>query len=715
MSANKRRSSVGFALSPSKRRSNFGQASSDTPHSRRHSIMDSMGSDNVFMDVPANNDEQEKKERQLSRLQQQMQSRNFSSPSATPGDRRKSLSSVAGLTNQQLSDHYSKCIQLSAENKISMKNAFNLQLIDYMSEMLRRKDSDMNNFQVASCTLDASTKIYAYRVDSIHTDTLKMAGGLGRTQDKEKNRDDEDDTAGEEGPDGEKKKRKIKKKAVIETNIKNLNVTQFDLEFEVDPLFKKTSAQFDEGRSGSGQFLSTLQLLDDSCQMVLDSETILMDMLRDKVPEKTELVLIPKPEDLSQRLICPTFAPFEFTSWKVGDEDSFCDVSRLKDKEEEDDQDAHRFDVNAVPEPLDDDPYFDADDTEGIDHITGVDDDENGTVMTIGQEGCQRAPPPLMEAVHLKEHLATNPSEYSYFDSRVMSAWAGPGHWRIKALSKVRNMKSQSEDGKKKKKEFVSLVYEEQEDPEITKLFAVTRKATKLTQTTFKLWSRDKTTLPVDLHYDGRSFTKLFGRPAIIIRRQQKAAEVDDSVQEYDYDNQNDRDNYCADVDDGASGYGDHTAGYDMTDLFSQTVMGSQPATGEDPDNKGMHFLDNLVAAPNRVAKINIGYARTAKKVDMKKLKSTIWNLLADPSTNKENEKGSENHVQPDAQQDKMDPNYKIDFTRMYKDLPAKLSSKMTENLSVPLAFIALLHLANEHSLKLDSDGNMKDFTILQG
>lgn len=66
--------------------------------------------------------------------------------------------------------------------------------------------------------------------------------------------------------------------------------------------------------------------------------------------------------DLSQRLICPTFAPFEFTSWKVGDEDSFCDVSRLKDKEEEEDQDAHRFDVNAVPEPLDDDPYFDADD-----------------------------------------------------------------------------------------------------------------------------------------------------------------------------------------------------------------------------------------------------------------------------------------------------------------------------------------------------------------
>ena len=33
--------------------------------------------------------------------------------------------------------------------------------------------------QVASCTLDASAKIYAGRVDSIHADTYKMLGGLG--------------------------------------------------------------------------------------------------------------------------------------------------------------------------------------------------------------------------------------------------------------------------------------------------------------------------------------------------------------------------------------------------------------------------------------------------------------------------------------------------------------------------------------------------------
>jgi condensin complex subunit 2 len=68
-----------------------------------------------------------------------------------------------GLTAAQLAEHYNNCIKLSAENKISTKNAFNLQLIDYMASMIKQKESDMSNFQVAAGTLDASTKIYAYR------------------------------------------------------------------------------------------------------------------------------------------------------------------------------------------------------------------------------------------------------------------------------------------------------------------------------------------------------------------------------------------------------------------------------------------------------------------------------------------------------------------------------------------------------------------------
>ena len=57
----------------------------------------------------------------------------------------------------------------------------------------------------------------------------------------------------------QKKKRRLKKSATVEKNLKNINVNKFELEFDVDPLFKKTSSQFDSG-SGGNQFLATLQV-----------------------------------------------------------------------------------------------------------------------------------------------------------------------------------------------------------------------------------------------------------------------------------------------------------------------------------------------------------------------------------------------------------------------------------------------------------------------
>ena len=43
--------------------------------------------------------------------------------------------------------------------------------------------------------------------------------------------------------EGNKKKsrKRLKKSSTVEKNLKNINVAKFELEFEVDPLFKKTS------------------------------------------------------------------------------------------------------------------------------------------------------------------------------------------------------------------------------------------------------------------------------------------------------------------------------------------------------------------------------------------------------------------------------------------------------------------------------------------
>ena len=97
---------------------------------------------------------------------------------------------VSGYSAAQLADLYSTCMKLSAENKINQKNAFHLQLIDYMAEMMKtKKSSELDNFQAASCALDASAKIYAHRVDNVHSDTLKLAGGVGKSaEEKNENR-----------------------------------------------------------------------------------------------------------------------------------------------------------------------------------------------------------------------------------------------------------------------------------------------------------------------------------------------------------------------------------------------------------------------------------------------------------------------------------------------------------------------------------------------
>lgn len=47
-----------------------------------------------------------------------------------------------------------------------------------MSSMLRRHDARMDNLQTASTVVDASARIYSFRVDAVHHDVLKMAGGL---------------------------------------------------------------------------------------------------------------------------------------------------------------------------------------------------------------------------------------------------------------------------------------------------------------------------------------------------------------------------------------------------------------------------------------------------------------------------------------------------------------------------------------------------------
>lgn len=713
-----------------------------------------------------NDDAAERRQRRLSKAT----SVTLQSP-ATPrsasrlDSERSQTGGTNGLTNGQLKDLYSNCIKLSTENKINAKNAFGLHLIDYMQDLIKTvKEGDMTNFQVASCTLDASAKIYAGRVDSIHAQAYKMLGGLGRAENQD---GDENAVEGngeeQQGPQKTKKAANHKPGNTIETNLKNLNVNQFDLAFEVDPLFHKTSAAFDEGGTG-GLLLNHLFVRDDSCELLLDSASVTM-ATRDvssegQTTQDNSMVDLSELRDVYRRVnfeglqICPHFADFEFTNWTRNGEVN-TNYSRMMTEMETNE---HAFDINApatepecdYPETMGDD-YGDDDLPDmGDDVEYGRDGCENvfhnpicnaSLAFTDGQEArmvtSQDARVTLGSAAttagSLCLELSSQPSDYSYFKSDFMSTWAGPQHWRLrskfsKGLANSISTADQQNKKKRARKEPFTIKFDSEVD--FTTNFSNGRAATTLSKSTLAKYTADKTTLPEDLHYDADKLFRLFIKPKIMVKRQVQAQTElrDDGTAWYNYDNANDCANYCPDLQEGDDGDddnvfdgGDRSEDVPGGDFTQAEFPMSQDTTFGDSSSQALSFTnesvvdqtlftgDGLVAQPNKVQKIDIGYAKTAKKMDVKRLKSVMWGLLTD--NNQENKE----NVPVDQQRNEKEESVVsqiCSFKELYDKLPGKLSKNMSKNLSVSIAFVCILHLANEKCLKMTGDPGMSDFFI---
>ena len=127
-------------------------------------------------------------------------------------------------SEQHLGDMYKKAIRMNAENRINATNSWNLRLIENIDKFLedeqetespsssrsnspelvdesggpladatntsgsvksRKNNTEKRvNFTKASCTLDASVKIYSYRVDDVHLTSYKVLANLNRTDTK---------------------------------------------------------------------------------------------------------------------------------------------------------------------------------------------------------------------------------------------------------------------------------------------------------------------------------------------------------------------------------------------------------------------------------------------------------------------------------------------------------------------------------------------------
>ena len=130
---------------------------------------------------------------------------------------------------QELGEMYKKAIQLNAENKLNSKNSWGLRLIENLDKFLEEDETVDNekekrvNFTKASCTWDASVKIYSYRVDDVHLSSYKVLANLNRNDDNKKNSkvsvDHENDGDGENKKPPPLERRSGGVTETIETNL----------------------------------------------------------------------------------------------------------------------------------------------------------------------------------------------------------------------------------------------------------------------------------------------------------------------------------------------------------------------------------------------------------------------------------------------------------------------------------------------------------------
>lgn len=87
---------------------------------------------------------------------------------------------LSDLRGEELTRYIQNCVQLAQGNKISIKNAFDIKLIDQMMTVARestRKNDEgecSTNFPFVSVSLSASAKVYGYRVDTVHQEATRL-------------------------------------------------------------------------------------------------------------------------------------------------------------------------------------------------------------------------------------------------------------------------------------------------------------------------------------------------------------------------------------------------------------------------------------------------------------------------------------------------------------------------------------------------------------
>ncbi|KAL2738937.1 hypothetical protein V1478_001503 [Vespula squamosa] len=619
----------------------------------------------------------------------------LSTPLSTKvNEKRRSLGLgfLAQMSEPQMSELISQCIKLNAENKINAKNAFSLEMIDFMTFMVTKRNSELTNLQVASTSLDVCTKIYGFRVDGIYTEILKMVGALERQKDDDSNGEPiqfENTEKNEEGKTETQMKKKKKK------NKCKILITEDAINGSVETMLPSRMI------IGSGDLCSSDMLY----QIILPHHAnlgfyhntyndIILDKLNEteKENENSPKYTISAIENFSELDICPSVSDFEFLKWSPEDEPE--DRPLIQENNEN----RFQFDLEASI------PSADEEEFESMNYFNMQEDTSNRELCMRNRQQAENIVDfRKVMTEHIPEYQKT--SEYSFIQKNNINLihWAGPSYWKVKTFNKFASNSKVIETCHQvalKKKKQIELKYADDAKSDLEQKFLPSQGGVKLLVKTARIdWTEEKITLPEDIHYDASQIIKLYLCPLIFANPRKKdltnTMQFPEDIEDYDYNNENDVSNFCPGIDTDCNM--DERNDFDELRDGDENIVGSQ----------GAFINDNLVTAPTLTNKIFLQYPLRAKKIDMRQLKKTIWKSLTKTSnkTNTDTEKRDQNESTNQIMESKQ-------FNTVYKTLPNELSKLNIEALSVPIAIVSLLHLANEKCLKLSSLPDMSDIIV---
>ncbi|KAI0890566.1 barren [Annulohypoxylon maeteangense] len=497
---------------------------------------------------------------------------------------------VTPMKRMPILANFEEWMKMATDNKINATNSWNFALIDYFHDMSLLKDGDGVNFQRASCTLDGCVKIYTSRVDSVATETGKLLSGLADSNSKKKDRDgdqDGEDSEEEVDEDGNVIKKKTKKRqrsseTTLVPSFASLQLKKFELEFGVDPLFKKASADFDEG-GAKGLLLNHL-MIDGQGRIVFDSsddandasaegskprrrEDATAEEEDEEVDDRSEATITEQPaqeEDgveidigalgakffpdlsrLDEQDICPSLKTFE-----LGNPSGSMELPFLRASEnDDDDEDLSGTNASGDKSGM----FIDDDNPAGFDDMTamggfdiaevafgeggeawareaalepqmrpytvGPDDGMPGVDGVDGVEDDNGDY--IISMKHAKSGDQMHEDILGYFDQALQKNWAGPEHWRIRKIKDAN--KPETTTRQRKEKEIFEIDFKSPLDQKLADTIFTQAASNSAISMPKKDWkSKTRNLLPDDKHFNSTQLLSLFLKPKARMSRRNR-------------------------------------------------------------------------------------------------------------------------------------------------------------------------------------------------